>query len=209
MKDRCETTMQRNAHKLSAKNLRDAGIKSLQNASELVAEARLLFEHGYWSRAVFLCCISGEELGKCFITLSAVVNRIAGIFDESRYKKRFRTHQVKTGSLNFFEDIFVSSANLPIQPADIDAATKATERMKLASLYCDFWGIEPCAPSELITEQLARGALKLAQNRVEHFTKEVRPKFDQALEIDPAEIRRFQSEFLREMGANVESNADS
>ena len=45
MKDRCETTMQRNAHELSAKNLRDAGIRSLQNASELVEEARLLFEH--------------------------------------------------------------------------------------------------------------------------------------------------------------------
>ena len=44
----CETTMQRNAHKLSAESLRDAGIKSLQNASELVEEARLLVEHGYW-----------------------------------------------------------------------------------------------------------------------------------------------------------------
>ena len=187
--------MNSNTPQLTAEKLREAGIKSLENASELVQEARLLYEHGHWSRAVFLCCISGEELGKCFITLSAVVNHRVGKFNEKRYKQRFRTHEEKTGSLNFFEDIFVSS-DLPIGPEEIAKATKTSEQVKLASLYCDYYGIEPHKPSDLITEALAAGALKLAENRVEHFQKNVRPKFDHVLEIDTAEIARLQSEFF-------------
>jgi AbiV family abortive infection protein len=209
LKGRCETTIQRNARQLSAEDLREAGIKSLQNASELVEEAQLLFEHGRWSRAVFLCCISGEELGKCFMSLSAVVNRKAGRFDENRYIRRFRTHQEKTGLLHFFEDIFVSSSDVPAQVLDIDAQTLLTEKVKLAALYCDFYGVQPCAPSELITEQLASGALKLAKNRVKHFTEQIRPMFDRALQIDPAEIMPFLREFLRSMRVDVESDADS
>ena len=190
---------------LTAENLKEAGIKSVQNASELVQEARILYEHKYWSRAVFLCCISGEELGKSFITLSAVVNQIAGKFDEKRYRERFRSHGEKTGSLNFFEDVFVSSSDLPIQPQEIDHATKATERFKLASLYCDYYGTEPRKPSDLITETLAAEALKLAENRVEHFTKRVRPMFDYVLEIDPEQVLRLQAEILGTDGTRVDS----
>jgi AbiV family abortive infection protein len=105
--------MNSNTQQLTAGKLREAGIKSLENASDLVREARLLYEHGFWSRTIFLCCISGEELGKCFMTLSAVVNHRVGKFNQRRYKQRFRGHQEKTGVLNFFEDIFVSS-DLPV-----------------------------------------------------------------------------------------------
>lgn len=187
--------MNSNTQRLTAEKLREAGIKSLENASELVREARLLYEHGFWGRAVFLCCISGEELGKCFITLSAVVNYRVGKFNERRYRQRFRAHEEKTGSLNFFEDIFVSS-DLPVGQEDRDKATKATERFKLASLYCDYYGIEPHKPSELITQELAVGALKLAENRVAYFNEHVRPKFDHALRIDAKEVIRLQSELL-------------
>lgn len=191
---------------LTAEKLREAGIKSLDNASELVREARLLFERGFWSRTVFLCCISGEELGKCFITLSAVVNHKVGKFNEKRYKQRFRTHEEKTGSLNFFEDIFVSS-DVPIGQQGIDNATKATEQVKLASLYCDYYGDEPHKPSDFITEELAAGALKLAESRVEYFQKNVRPKFDHVLEIDPREVIRLQSELFGTTDAQEDSSS--
>ena len=137
--------------------------------------------------------ISGEELGKCFMTLSAVVNQIAGKFDEKRYRERFRSHGQKTGSLNFFEDVFVSSSDLPIQPKEIDHATRTVERFKLASLYCDYYDTEPHKPSETITEKLAAETLKLAEKRVEHFTKRVRPMFDYVLKIDPEEVIRLQA----------------
>lgn len=188
--------MKSKTSQLSAENLKEAGIKSLQNASELVREARILYDHKCWSRAVFLCCISGEELGKSFMTLSAVVNQMTGKFDEKRYRERFRNHGEKTGSLNFFEGVFVSPSDLPIQPEEIDQATRMTERVKLASLYCDYYGTEPHKPSELITEKLAAETLKLGENRVEHFTKRVRPMFDHVLEIDPEKVMRLQSEIL-------------
>jgi len=190
---------------LSAENLKEAGIKSLQNASELVQEARILYEHKCWSRAVFLCCISGEELGKSFMTLSAVVNQMTGKFNEKRYRERFRSHGEKTGSMNFFEDVFVSSSDLPIHPREIDRATKMTERIKLASLYGDYYGTEPHKPSELITEKLAAEALRLAENRVEYFTKRVRPMFDHVLEINPEKMICLQAEILGTSDIQVDS----
>lgn len=190
---------------LSAENLKEAGIKSLQNAAELVQEAQILYGDKHWSRAVFLCCISGEELGKCFITLSAVVNQIAGKFDEKRYRERFRSHGEKTGSLNFFEDIFVSSSDLSIQPKEITHATKTIEQVKLASLYCDYYGTEPHKPSELVTEKLATETLQLAEKRVQHFTKRVRPMFDHVLEIDPEKVIRLQAEILGTSDTQVDS----
>jgi AbiV family abortive infection protein len=187
--------MNSNASQLTAETLREAGIKSLENASELVHEAQVLYERGYWSRTVFLCCISGEELGKCFITLSAVVNLRVGRFNEKRYKKRFRTHAEKTGSINFFEDVFVS-LDLPVGQEEINNVTKDTERIKLASLYSDYYGIEVHKPSELVTEKLAAVTLQLAEKRVDHFIENVRPKFDHVLEIDPDEVIRLQKELF-------------
>jgi hypothetical protein len=73
-------------------------------------------------------------------------------------------------------------------------------------LYCDYYGIEPHKPSELITEDLAAGALKLAENRVAHFNEHVRPKFDYVLKIDPKEMVRLQNEFF---GARDVQNGSS
>jgi AbiV family abortive infection protein len=193
-----------NEKPLSAEDLRDAGIKALRNAAELVEEAQLLFEHGRWGRSVFLCCVSGEELGKCFISLSAVMNQRAGAFNEKRYRARFRTHREKTAILNFFEDVFVFSSDMPSGPSQIAADTQVTEKTKLASLYCDFYDGKAQAPSELITEELASAVLKLSKSRVNHFIENVRPKFDRALRVDPAQITRFQSDFLRAIGAEAE-----
>jgi len=157
---------------------------------------------------MFLCCISGEELGKCFISLSASVNRLVGRFNEKRYKQGFRTHREKTSSLNFLEDLFVSTTDLPIEPSKIEANTETTERVKLASLYCDFYGTEAHAPSDLIDERLARGALALAKTRVKHFNERVRPKFDYALKIAPEDIIKFQDEFLKSVGVEMEDDAE-
>jgi AbiV family abortive infection protein len=188
--------MENDEMQLSAEEIKNAGIKAFQNACELAQEAELLFEHGHLSRAVFLCCISGEELGKCFISLSAVMNRRAGVFNEKRYKKRFRTHREKTAILHFFEDVFVSLSD-PIEPSQLEAETQAMERVKLASLYCDFYGIKAHTPSEIVNQKFAAEILTLSKNRLNHFTEHVRPKFDHAAKIDPAEILRLQREFLK------------
>jgi AbiV family abortive infection protein len=201
--------LQKEEEQLTADDLRDAGIKSFENASELVEEAQLLFEHRHWGRAVFLCCISGEELGKCFISLSAVVNRRSGAFDERRYKQRLRDHREKAASLNLFEDIFVSSSDVPVLASEIGADTDVIGKVKVASWYCDFYGVRPHRPSELIPEQLASGILKLAKNRVEHFSEQVRPKFDQVLQIDPAEIIQLRNALLGSRNADAEPEADS
>jgi hypothetical protein len=82
---------------------------------------------------------------------------------------------------------------------------RKTGQVKLASLYCDYYDNEPHKPSEIITEKLAAGILKLAENRVEHFTKNVRPMFDHVLEIDPEKVVRLQDEILGTSDTQVDS----
>jgi AbiV family abortive infection protein len=176
----------------SAEELRNAGLKAFRNASELVEEAQLLYEHGHLTRAFFLCCISGEELGKCFISLSAIVNRMAGTFDEKRYMKRFRAHREKTGALTFFENSFVF--DLPSELSDMKDSVEAAEKTKLASLYSDFYGVKAHVPSEVIPERLVTMTLAVANDRLKYFAERVRPKFDYVLEIDPAQILALRRE---------------
>ena len=187
---------------LTVQDLRNAGIKSLENATELVEEARTLFVSNHWSRSVFLCCISGEELGKCFMSLTAMVNLKTGRFDENRYKERFRAHREKTGVLNFFEEFFVSSST-EVDIDKIEGDTEKSEKLKLASLYCDFYRGQPYAPSEVITKELAGGAITLAENRVRRFMQEVRPKFDQVLEIDQQQFLKLEDELFRSVGTSA------
>jgi AbiV family abortive infection protein len=189
---------------LTFQDLRDAGIKSLENATELVKEAKVLFAHNHWSRVVFLCSIAGEELGKCFISLTAVVNLMTGRFNEKRYRERFRVHREKTGVLNFFEEFFVSSATF-VDVGKIESDTEKLEKLKLASLYCDFYPSQPYAPSEIITRELASGAIALAENRVRRFAQEIRPKFDQVLEIDPQQFLKLEDELSRSVAPSAKS----
>lgn len=184
---------------LSPERLAEAGLKSFENASELIEEAELLLSHKHLSRTVYLCAIAGEELAKCFMSLSAVVNRRVGLFNEKRYKARFRSHREKTGLLHFFEDVFVSP-DVQWQPPDIESGVNRNEMIKLGSLYCDFYGSEPHNPRDLISEVFATEALKLGKNRVEHFRKTVCPKFRVALESDVQTLGRGQRSFLKALG---------
>ena len=190
---------------LSVEELRNAGIKAFENASELVEEAQVLHKHGHLSRALFLCCISGEELGKSFISLSAVANRITGAFDEKRYKERFRAHREKTGVLMFLEDVFVFE--LPPELPKVKRDAEAVEKSKLSALYCDFYGTEAQKPSEVIPEHLVNTTLEVAKQRLKYFADNVRPKFDYVLEIDKTKAIQFQREFLQTMAAHRDADS--
>lgn len=130
-------------------------------------------------------------------------------FDERRYRERLRAHREKTGVLNLFEEFFVSPSTAAVDIEKTDGDTEKSEKLKLASLYSDFYGSQASAPSEIITKELASGAMTLADNRVRHFTQEVRPKFDQILKIDPQKILNFENELLRSESASRLSDTET
>jgi AbiV family abortive infection protein len=68
---------------------------SKKNSLELLDEARLLTDHGFYARAVALAIMSYEELGKSQIA----ADYYSGILPESEYKKAFTRH-TKTAYAN-------------------------------------------------------------------------------------------------------------
>ena len=181
---------------LDRERLRQAGVKALQNAEQLIEEAEILYERERWPRVVFLCQIAGEELGKCFISLTAIVRIVNGTFEEDVYRKRCRTHRSKTGMTDFFESLVFSEQPLTEFLEQRKGRIERFESLKLASLYTDFVADVPVSPNELIGRELASGMLLLAQNRVKHFGLAVKPLLDRVLleSLSMEEFSRFEAE---------------
>src|ERR1017187_7040606 len=140
---------------IDREQLRQASIKALQNAEQLVEEAELLHKHERWPRVVFLCQIAGEELGKCFISLTAIVRIVNGTFQEDVYRRRCRTHGAKTSMIDFFESLVISEQPLKEILELRKGRIGAFESLKLASLYTDFVADVPVLPDELVGKELA------------------------------------------------------
>jgi AbiV family abortive infection protein len=186
---------------LTLDQAKSARRKALQNARELVEEAELLLDHKRWARALFLCQIAGEEIGKYILLNSVVVCMIAGdVINWTRLWKRLTSHQEKLELVTFVEDMFLERP-LPDQSEkykeELEAEVRVLEQGKQKSLYCDFTGEMPHLPSEVIGEDMARNALKWAKGRIQMFSQ-MEEEWEKAgiLEkISKADIVRFRDKF--------------
>ena len=68
---------------------------ALENAEDLVREARCLLSSQYWSRAYFLACSSIEETGKAFQAFSARGRNLRDPGVQHRIKREFEDHGKK------------------------------------------------------------------------------------------------------------------
>ena len=146
---------------IQPQDLYELSVKSLANANELVEEAQLLFDHRRWPRVVFLCQIAGEELAKCFMSLTAIPRYAFETFNESTFLRRLRDHREKTGEIDFFEQLFVGSDSIEHRDR---AWRNDFERFKLLSLYTDFFQGHAIQPSDGMTEAVALAALTLSNS---------------------------------------------
>ena len=161
---------------LSIKQIKLSRVKALQNANELIEDAEILFKEERWPRVLFLCQISGEEIGKYVMLSSLLVQQISEKeIDWKRIWKRLTSHTEKYELATFMENVFLGK-NLPTDMKAIleynrmlKDESKELDRFKQNSLYCDFTGESTHCPSDIIGREIAESALKWAKGRINVF----------------------------------------
>ena len=161
---------------LSIEQIKNSRVKALQNANELIEDADILFKGERWPRVLFLCQISGEEIGKYIMLSSLLVQQISEKeIDWKRIWKRLTSHTEKYELATYMENIYLGKD----QSADRNAfweynkmlkdESKDLDRFKQNSLYADFTGENTHCPSDIIGKEIAESALKWAKGRINIF----------------------------------------
>ena len=157
---------------LTLLQLKDASIKALQNARELLDEAQILYNHDCYARAFFLLRISNEELGKFFIVLETIVMQIEEKeIDWKIFWLRLNKHEEKTYISDSMASRFFNDGINQFVDGDLSKATPFWELMKLASIYVDIHGSIFRLPSEFITLELVNPVLESTRKRIEPLDK--------------------------------------
>jgi AbiV family abortive infection protein len=159
--------MNRN-QKLSLKQLDEGRKKALDNACDLLKDAKILLENKRYARALFLSQIATEELGKYIMLISTAV-KVVYREVECEWKefwKGYRTHKMKSGKVVITEDFFLSDKKFSERFDDSLKQREIYEIAKMSSLYSDFHEDRFYSPMELIDDKTANLAVNVTEKRV-------------------------------------------
>lgn len=81
--------------------LRRAALAAFENAAGLCADAQLLDEHGRYARAVSLCVLGNEEIGKGILYTLAALGTVPGLRDRLPGKPPITRHNSKQVTIEF------------------------------------------------------------------------------------------------------------
>jgi AbiV family abortive infection protein len=137
--------------KLSIEQIKESRVKALQNADELIHDAEILFKEKRYPRVLFLCQISGEEIGKYVMLTSIFVQLISEVdLDWKKTWKRLTSHTEKYELVTYMEDVFLERnvfADMKKYQDNLKDESKKIDQFKQKSLYCDFTEKIPHCPS--------------------------------------------------------------
>jgi AbiV family abortive infection protein len=139
----------------------DGMIKITLNAQSLVEEGEILYKNKYYARTYTLAHIAREEISKLYMLYKVGIEIIAGKkFDHKKLEKRLRNHKSK---IQFF--------SMPVMVVGLDSKyVEGVNKRKNDSLYVGYENEIFKAPSENITEHIAKRTLDLATYQIIKFT---------------------------------------
>jgi AbiV family abortive infection protein len=143
----------------------------LGNAEELVNEAGILMERGRFARAFTLAHLACEELAKSpvFFTVAILITQGEQL-NWQKVDKRLREHLSKIRGGLFVDHMLTPhedpDADIDILLQGLRAGAREMDRLKNASLYANWRDGRMVKPSEVISEELAQGCLRVAQRRL-------------------------------------------
>ncbi len=143
----------------------------IKNARELYSDAELLFKNRRYARAYALTVLSYEEIGKLMILLTATFHESSDLDLWKKFWNRFRSHTLKRTRVSLME--LLSLPNTTWEQMEREWEREPlTERLKQLALYVDWFDGRITLPSKLYSKpNLPEAAMKLARDRIEHFSK--------------------------------------
>lgn len=127
------------------------------NAQSLLDDASLLYEHGRFPRAYALAALAGEELGKIYLCLDALLSR--GKIDGQEFWWGWRQHGEKLVSMRAYAAAFIEDLDdLKVEQLGPDA--RRIGATKMSALYVDFDGHQPLLPDHVTDSEAAELLLR-------------------------------------------------
>ncbi len=184
-----------------ANDATNAQLLCLENAEGLVEDAKVLYNNGRFPRALAMCVLSFEEMGKIVQLTGALVNKTPNEWE--RFWKRFRDHKSKRKIVASIEaDMWGLTDD---ERRDEQQTEEFVERMKLLCLYVDFVNgkkvYTPMGSFGTEIEKIASNAIRFAEGRLGMFAQIVRG-------LSP-EVRVAIAEEIQEILSKKTKNPDS
>lgn len=138
----------------------------LANAEALADDAGLLYEHERYPRAYALGALAGEELGKVYLCLEALLS-VEGV-DVQQFWWGWRHHGDKLDSMRAYAAAFIEDLD------EFDVGRLATDAkqigaQKLSALYVDFDGAQVLVPDR-VTQRDAADLLHRCRLSIGHLS---------------------------------------
>ena len=147
----------------------------LENASELLAEARLLFEHQKYARAYALAHFSSEELAKLPMLAGVGIDLLKGhSIDWNKFEKKLGSHAAKLKVLLAIDFLGTAvdptSREIPVHKQKL-SRIELFNALKNAALYAGVYQGGAYKPSAFLGQAFSENALTLSANRFELFAQ--------------------------------------
>lgn len=175
-----------NTPTLTPELLREYSIAASMNATELLAEATLLANHGHWARAYFLAVASIEETGKALQAFHAQNRNLSDPAVTTKLKLSMESHSQKINYAFTVWTVTSQDVREALQIA-VDLIINL-KRGREPSMYSDIRTDPDRAqlPREVVREQAARDCVRLAADclaqAVQHIQQNQPPPITQALD---------------------------
>jgi AbiV family abortive infection protein len=152
-------------------NLLELGMKTLENAIELIEDANILLEEDRFSRVYSLSHLACEELAKVSMAFGATVQISAGItIDTDRLMKKIQNHKDKIKGIAFLN--YLQHGDKQLFYKDIDNINiNRINQLKNESLYAGLSNDTTYAPADKISAELAKNQLNLAKELLHQQVK--------------------------------------
>lgn len=139
----------------------------LSNAEALAEDAGLLYAHGRYPRAYALAALAGEELGKVYLCLEALLSDEE--VDTQQFWRGWRHHGDKLDSMRAYAAAFIEDLDeLDVGRLATDANQIGTQ--KLSALYVDFDGADVLVPDR-VTQRDAADLLQRSRLSIGHLRR--------------------------------------
>ena len=136
----------------------------LQNARNLVSDARLLFENDRYARAYALAALAGEELAKAGITLDTLLGE--SDVNDREFRRNWSDHKEKLAGLSAYRLAFLDDLE-GLRVEELSREVETTAGRKMDAMYVDLRNGQLITPESLSMSE-ARDLLDRVEGAIEH-----------------------------------------
>ena len=184
--------------------LRDYTLAALANASELVAEALVLYKHGHFARAYFLAVASIEETGKAFLAFEGQGRNLSDSSVASKLKRAMEDHPQKISAA--FIAWLVASPNkreevMPAINLMVDLG-HGREPSMYTDLLPDSSGVQ--VPAAVVRKKSAIACIRLATDCLSQTHKHIAEKTPEPRTRTQDQLFAMKSRQFQEIASTVD-----